>query len=87
LKHNYHIFSLHCLSNNITYENIDLIAGLTVALPGEDKEPATDKMPYTTIVYGNGPGYTKGGPFNGRTNLTGVNTCRYDFTCILPMTE
>jgi hypothetical protein len=55
------------LGDNIYY------SGTTTALPGsDDKEPATDKMPYTTLQYGNGPGYTI--TKTGRANITGVDT-------------
>ncbi|XP_064650751.1 alkaline phosphatase-like [Lineus longissimus] len=57
--------------------------GLTTALPGQDKEPATDKMPYTTIVYGNGPGYALGA--NGRANITGVNTSDPNYKAQAPV--
>ncbi|XP_064650752.1 alkaline phosphatase-like [Lineus longissimus] len=60
------------------------IFGLTTALPGEDKEPATDKMPYTTIVYGNGPGYVIG-PGGGRTNITMTNTSDPNFKAQAPV--
>ncbi|BFZ23531.1 hypothetical protein BsWGS_26569 [Bradybaena similaris] len=51
-------------------------------LYGEVNMRASDKMPYTTIVYGNGPGYN-----STRQNLTGVDTENeeYVFQSAVPM--
>ncbi|GIY55639.1 alkaline phosphatase [Caerostris extrusa] len=41
---------------------------------GVDEKPSdVDNMPYTTLLYANGPGYNHNFP-NGRENLTAVNT-------------
>ena len=40
---------------------------------GYDKDKADlDNMPYTTLLYGNGPGHSYSS-LTGRRNLTGVN--------------
>ncbi|KAG8201790.1 hypothetical protein JTE90_027274 [Oedothorax gibbosus] len=39
----------------------------------DDKESDVDDMPYTTLLYANGPGYNRNFP-TGRENLTGANT-------------
>ncbi|XP_062619664.1 alkaline phosphatase, tissue-nonspecific isozyme-like isoform X5 [Saccostrea cucullata] len=41
---------------------------------GIKAEPTTDGLPYTSLLYGNGPGYT-----SPRQDLTGVNTDDKDF--------
>ncbi|XP_013784535.2 alkaline phosphatase-like [Limulus polyphemus] len=45
-----------------------------------------DNLPYTTLMYTNGPGYSKGGH---RANLTGVDTTHKDYQqlSLVPMTE
>ncbi|GBN70541.1 hypothetical protein AVEN_239839-1 [Araneus ventricosus] len=39
----------------------------------DDKPSDVDNMPYTTLLYANGPGYNHNFP-NGRENLTNVDT-------------
>jgi alkaline phosphatase len=38
-------------------------------------EPSLDNLPYTTLSYGNGPGYNLAG---SRENLTNVDTGKYE---------
>ncbi|CAL4094222.1 unnamed protein product [Meganyctiphanes norvegica] len=46
---------------------------------GMDTEPSDlDKKPYTTLLYGNGPGYAHTTP-NGRQDITGFNTQDINF--------
>ncbi|XP_067130186.1 alkaline phosphatase-like [Centruroides vittatus] len=39
----------------------------------DDKVSDIDGMPYTTLLYSNGPGYNRNHP-NGRENISGINT-------------
>lgn len=39
----------------------------------DNKESDVDSMPYTTLLYANGPGYNRNFP-TGRENLTGSDT-------------
>lgn len=39
----------------------------------DDKTSDVDGMPYTTLLYSNGPGYNRNHP-NGRENISGINT-------------
>lgn len=39
----------------------------------DNKESDVDSMPYTTLLYANGPGYNRNFP-TGRENLTGADT-------------
>ncbi|XP_033751098.1 uncharacterized protein LOC117335220 isoform X2 [Pecten maximus] len=48
---------------------------LGITIPYWD-EPPRDGLPYTTLVYGNGPGRR---PYEGRANYTGVDTSSDDF--------
>lgn len=42
----------------------------------DSKVSDVDNMPYTTLLYANGPGY-KRNVQSGRENITGVNTGKY----------
>ncbi|KAK3743291.1 hypothetical protein RRG08_007530 [Elysia crispata] len=64
----------------------NLITGLSGMREGEpDVTRATDGLPYTTVVYGNGPGWTSG----PRVNLTEVDTHAPDYRVdsVVPMSS
>ena len=43
-------------------------------LPGKALTPGSDNLPYTTLLYGNGPGFDHEAGPKGRENLWDVNT-------------
>ena len=47
---------------------------------GFDKQPSdVDQKPYTTLLYGNGPGYIYNTPGGVRRNITGINSDDINF--------
>lgn len=56
-----------------------LMSRATVFVPGKSPLWATDFRPYTTLMYGNGPGYKK---VNGsRPDLSDVDTSKARYSC------
>lgn len=55
-----------CFIKNIIFTGLD------------DKTSDVDNMPYTTLLYANGPGFNHNFP-SGRENLTGMNTGKTKF--------
>lgn len=44
----------------------------------DSKVSDVDNMPYTTLLYANGPGYKRIAQ-SGRENITGINTGNYSY--------
>ena len=44
----------------------------------DSKVSDVDNMPYTTLLYANGPGYKRNAQ-SGRENITGINTGKHIF--------
>ncbi|GFV32396.1 alkaline phosphatase, tissue-nonspecific isozyme [Trichonephila clavipes] len=57
----------------MTWKESSLLVADHEARSLDDKTSDVDSMPYTTLLYANGPGYNHNFPM-GRENLTGMNT-------------